>query len=59
MRLTPDQVAFLDGLLSGLDDLSDGAWQAVCCDLIEASGEFKGKDPHDVWLAWTFEDYKK
>lgn len=52
MNLSESQVAFLDGLLSGFDDLPDGAWEACCCDAIRASGAFKRKDPHDVWLAW-------
>jgi len=58
MRLKQEQLDFLEGLLSGLDDLPDGAWQAVCCDLIENCGEFKGKDSHDVWLAYCKEHSK-
>lgn len=52
MKLKPDDLAFLDGLLSGLDDLPDGAWGAMCKDLIESTGKWPNKDPHDVWLAW-------
>jgi len=58
MKLKPDQIAFLDGLLNGLDGFSDGVWQAICCDLIEECEEFKGKDPHDVWMAWIKEQGK-
>lgn len=52
-RLTNEQIAFLNGLLSGFDDLSDGAWQVCCEDAIRMSGEFKGRDPFDVWMAWV------
>jgi hypothetical protein len=52
MKLTPNQCAFLDGLLEGLDDLPDGAWQAACESLIEAQPQFAGRDPYEVWLAW-------
>lgn len=52
-KLSTMDVAFLNGLLSGLDDLSDGAWQCVCEDRIRDCGQFKGRDPFDVWLAWA------
>jgi len=55
MKLSQDQFDYLDGLFDGLDDLSDGAWQSVCIDLIRGCGEFKGKDPFDVWMAWVTE----
>jgi len=45
-------VRYLDGLLSGLDDLPDGAWQSVCEDMIAGDSEFKGQDPFDVWMDW-------
>lgn len=53
VNLSDTQCAFLDGLCSAFDELPDGAWQAACCDAIERSGEFKGKDPFEVWLAWV------
>ena len=52
MKLRAEQVAYLDGLLDGFDDLPDGAWQAACESVIATCGEFKGKDPFDVWMAW-------
>ena len=50
--LTNEQVAYLSGLLSGLDALPDGAWIETCKDRIAACGAFDGLDEHDVWLAW-------
>jgi hypothetical protein len=52
VSLTPDQVAYLDGLLEAWNELPDGAWQAACEDSIRRCGEFRGRDPYDVWLAW-------
>jgi hypothetical protein len=52
MKISQSQKDFLDGWLSEMDGLSDGAWQAVCQDLIEQCGQFKGKDSYDVWMAW-------
>lgn len=53
MKLKPEDADYLDGLLDGLDELSDGAWQCVCEDRIRADPKFKGKDPYDVWMAWV------
>jgi hypothetical protein len=53
MSLTQSQIYYLDGLLDGLDDLPDGAWQATCEDRIRMCGEFKGLDPFDVWMEWV------
>jgi hypothetical protein len=52
VRLSDDDVAYLDGYLSAWDELPDGAWQAACEDAISASEKFKGQDPYEVWLAW-------
>jgi hypothetical protein len=54
-KLKDDEVHFLNGLLSGLDDLPDGAWQAACEELIGQMPEFKGRDPYDVWIAWVMQ----
>jgi hypothetical protein len=53
MKLKTEEVEFLNGLLSGLDDLPDGAWQNVCEDMIDSCGRFVGRDAYDVWLAWV------
>jgi type IV pilus assembly protein PilA len=44
---------FLDGYLSALDELPDGAWQVSCENAIAECAQFKGRDPYDVWLAWV------
>ena len=51
--LTEDDLSFLDGLLSGLDDLPDGAWQAVCESRIESTDRWPKRDPFDVWMEWV------
>ena len=48
-----ETVAYLDGLLDGLDDLPDGAWGQVCQDRIAADPRFKGSDPHTIWTNWA------
>lgn len=53
MKLSSDQIAYLNGLLDGLDDEPDGAWQCICEDRIRMCGEFKGRDPFDVWITWV------
>jgi len=50
---------YLDGLLSGLDDLNDGAWQAVCESSSATDPRFKGRDPFDVWMAWCIHTSEK
>jgi hypothetical protein len=52
VRLSDDDIAYLDGYLSAWDELPDGAWQAACEDAIGACEKFKGQDPYEVWLAW-------
>lgn len=47
---------FLDGMLSGLEDLADGAWEAACKDAIQFAIDEKQispGDPHNIWLAWV------
>lgn len=51
--MKPNTVAYLDGLLDGLDDLPDGAWAQVCQDRIAADPRFKGCDAYDVWMNWV------
>lgn len=51
--LSESDISFLNGLLDDLDELPDGAWQAMCEDLIEGCDEFKGLDPNEVWLQWV------
>ena len=51
-RLTVEDIASLDGLLSAFDDFSDGAWSAACQDAIEEDPRFDGRDAYEVWLAW-------
>lgn len=52
MKLDEGQIAFLDGLFSAAEDEPDGAWAAMCQDLVRMSGEFPGMDPFEVWIAW-------
>lgn len=47
-----NDIEYLNGLLDGLDDLSDAAWQQVCLDRISHDARFKGRDPFDVWVMW-------
>ena len=47
-----NDIEYLNGLLDGLDDLSDEAWQQVCLDRISIDARFKGCDPFDVWVMW-------
>lgn len=54
--LTPDELAFLDGLLQDFDDLPDGAWQAACEDMIGMQPQFKGRDANAVFLEWSIAD---
>lgn len=51
--MKPETVAYLDGLLDGLDSLPDGAWAQACQDAIEADPRFKGSDPYGVWMNWV------
>lgn len=53
LEMDAETVEYLDGLLSGNDDLSDGAWRAFCLDKIKADARFSGVDPYEVWLAWV------
>lgn len=53
VNLSDDDVEYLDALLSGYDDLPDGAWQAVCQELIERCSRFRDHDPYDVWIRWV------
>lgn len=60
-KMDKETVEYLNGLLSDLDDLPDGAWEAICKDKIEADPRFCGADPYEVWLAWmrtTYEETK-
>jgi hypothetical protein len=57
--LRADDIAYLGGLLDAFADLSDGAFESCCVDSIRQCGEFKGRDPHDVWLAWCFANRAK
>ena len=52
MKLRQGDIEFLDGLLDGFDDLSDGAWQSACESAIEMCPRFNGRNAFDVWLAW-------
>jgi len=52
MKFNDADKQYLNGLLSGLDDLSDGAWGQVCQDMIANDPRFKRRDPFDVWIAW-------
>lgn len=52
MKLSRNDAAYLDGLLSAFEDLPDGAWQAACESAIERDPRFKGREPYDVWIAW-------
>jgi hypothetical protein len=53
VKLSEDDMAFLDGLCDAFDDLPDGAWQAACEDSIRECGRFDSYDPFDVWMAWV------
>jgi hypothetical protein len=59
VRLSPEDIAFLDGYLSFYDELPDGAWQAACEEAIGRCEEFRGADPYEVWLAWFLASAKK
>lgn len=52
VRLSFDELAFLDGLLEAFEDLPDGAWQSACEDAISSCDRFKGRDAYGVWLTW-------
>lgn len=52
--LTDAQVKFLDDLLDvdWVNEFEDGAWGAICQELIAGSDEFKNMNPFDVWMEW-------
>lgn len=52
MKLNSLDRAYLDGLLDAFEDFSDGAWQTACVEAIRCEPRFRGRDPHEVWLAW-------
>ena len=51
MRLSPEQIQFLNGYLDAFDDLPDGAWQAACENAINHIQQYKGRG-FDIWLQW-------
>ena len=53
MKISNDDVHYLNGLLDAFEGFSDGAWMQACQDAIHDCGRFKGKDPYEVWLAWV------
>lgn len=60
VRLTDEDVQYLDGFLKEFDELPDGAWQMACENAIRDGFEkepelkrFRERDPFDIWLAWT------
>lgn len=50
-KLSADDIAYLNGLLSSFHDLNDGAWQFACEEAIRQCKRFK-RDPFEVWIAW-------
>lgn len=57
MKKKEEMFYFLNGWseVSGADEMSDGAWQAVIMEGVEAFNEEEGTDfdPHEGWLAWV------
>lgn len=59
MKLSKDDIEFLDGLLIGLaDNMSDGAAGAMEQDAVASCGKWPNRDPHDVWMAWMERNVK-
>lgn len=53
IKLSQKDIAYLDDLFDGFDELPDSDWQAACEEAIGEDPRFKDKDPYEVFVAWS------